>query len=236
MAKSLIQIVQAVTGELLLNSPNAVLTSTDQNVQQLKALVIAACDELADGYDWNQLLKEHTITTTAGVSLYNVPSDYLRFPSNSQWNQSLNEPIFGNTSTSVWRALKSGIGIVGPHSMFRMIGGQVEVMPTPQSVQTYKFDYFSNAYVIDGASGVRKQEFTLDSDKTVFHDRLIINLTKLKFLQTKGFDTRAAATDFNLTMSAVVGADVPSPAIVMGSALNRGLLSSANMPDSIQGA
>jgi len=54
--KTLLQIVQQVAGELSLPVPTAVLSSSNGQTQQLKALVVAACDELCDMHDWHALV------------------------------------------------------------------------------------------------------------------------------------------------------------------------------------
>ncbi len=231
MAKTLLQIVQAVTEELQLPSPTVVLSSADLTVKQTKALVEAACDELAEGFDWQALLKTHTFSTVQGQSLYNLPADYLRLLSNTSWDRTNAWPVQGSDNTQLWQNLQSGITTVGPYSRFRIIGDQFELIPTPQSVGTMAFNYISSHYVIDGNLGTRKASFTRDDDKVVFRDRLVINFAKLKILQVKGFDTTAAVQDFNTTYLAATGQDVPTSSLMMGTRRDAYLLSPENVRD-----
>src|SRR5690606_17646609 len=116
-----------------------------------------------------QLLKEHVITTTPDVFQYPLPDDYLRFAPNTQWNRTQSDPIIGDVGPQTWQGMKSGYASTSTTGVFRISGGYIELMPTPQTAQTIVLDYYCNSYVVDGTDLTRKQEFTLDADKTVFH-------------------------------------------------------------------
>lgn len=209
MAKTILEITQAVTAELQLPVPTVALTSDDLTVKQLIAIIKAACDELVDDFDWQQLLTTHIITTSAGQDLYSLPADVQRVISDTSWDRTNRWPLSGSLNPQEFQTLQSGITVVAPHTRFRVIGDRVQVLPVPGATpQTFALNYITRNYVID-AMGARKGDFTADSDRVVFRDRLIINFAKLKLLQTKGFDTSAAAADFNNSYAAAVGGDVP---------------------------
>lgn len=71
---NLLQLAQAVFTELGLNSPNAVMSSTDDQVIQMRALMNRAGAELMSAFDWQRLQKEHsfyTVVTTASTTTVN---------------------------------------------------------------------------------------------------------------------------------------------------------------------
>lgn len=231
MAKTLLQLVRAVSEELQLPAPNAVLSSQDLTVKQLRAFVEAACAELAEAYDWQALLRTHTFTTVPAQSTYALPTDFLRQLSNTAWDRSAAWPMQGNDNPQLFQALQSGITTVGPYSRFRIAGNLFELLPVPQSAINLAFNYISSSYALDGTTGAPKVEFTTDSDTTVFRDRLVINFTKLKWLQSKGFDTTTATQDFNTSYTAATGQDVPASRLMMGAPHDTYLLSGANVKD-----
>lgn len=231
MAKTLLQIVQSVTQELLLNSPNSVLSNTDKTVKQFNALVVAACDELLDMYDWQQLTVKQTITTVPSVALYPIPADYQRYVSDTAWDKSNAWPMAGSFNPQDWQTLTSGIVQTGPYTDYRLNLNKIELLPTPQGALDLSIVYISNYYVINGVTGLPQPTFQNDSDTTLFQDRLLINFTKLKWLQTKGFDTTAATQDFNSSLAMAKGSNVPSPSLMMAPTFNDYLVGVLNVPD-----
>lgn len=215
MARSALQILRAVTGELGFVQPSTVFSSTDNTVVQLRELLVSACDELADEYDWQRLIKTATITTVAGQTEYDLPSDLLRQLPSTAWNRSSMWPVTGSVNPQHWEYLQSGTAAAAPLHTFRIAGNKLVVFPAPADGETLAYQYISNAYVIDPSSSDLKQTFEQDADATIFHDRCLINFLKLKFLQVKGLDTRAAVEDFNASLEAAKGGDTPARVLSM---------------------
>jgi len=156
MRKSLLQIVQAVTGELKINVPTVVISSSDTEIQQIYALVIAACDELAQRHDWEQLMYTSSFTTVAGQNAYPLPSDFLRLIDNTLWNKTTTRPVYGPESPEQWARLTRGVVTSGPTMMFRLQGNNFTFVPTPGEADQIIFDYISAAYVIDAGTSAQK--------------------------------------------------------------------------------
>jgi hypothetical protein len=215
MARSILKTLQNVTAELGFAQPTSVLSSSNGTTVQLLALLTAACDELLDEYDWQFLIKPYTFTTTVGVTSYPLPTDFHRMIPITQWNQTMHWNVAGNTHPQAWGQLQN-TAVQGnwAHRM-RIVGNKIEVYPSPSTGEVFAFQYITKNYIIDGSLGTLKQEFTLDADLTVFHDRLLANFIKLKLLQVKGFDTRAAVEDFNSSLEFAKGSDTPAPLLTM---------------------
>jgi len=63
MAKTLLQLVQAATGELGLQQPTAVATSTDDQVKQFLRLINKVGNDVISETEWEGISKEHSFDT-----------------------------------------------------------------------------------------------------------------------------------------------------------------------------
>ena len=185
------------------------MSATDGTTVQSRALLIAACDELLDAYDWQALLRTHTFTTDGVSSSYPLPADCQRVLNMTDYDVTNLDPLNGSLTPAQWEYVRSGINYLGSRPVLRIAGDRVELLPVtgPRTVQ---LQYISRNYVIDGATSAAKPEFTQDSDRTTFSDRLLINFLKLKILEVKGFDTSRAVQDFNTALSAAKSNDAPA--------------------------
>lgn len=227
MVKTLLNVIQQVSREMSQPVPSAVLSDQTAATQQLLALTIAACDELSDMHDWQRLRKTATITSQAGVAEYDLPADFLRMIPNTQWDRTNTRPLIGGLSPSSWASLN--LTSPGIETNFRMIGNKVVLFPTPGTTPTsITYEYISRFYVIGTA--LMQPEFNLDSDKTVFHDRLLINFVKLKFMQEQGMNTFAATENFNTSLAAAKSTDTPAPIISMTHGTGMHYLDASNIP------
>lgn len=207
MSKTLLDSIRAVTGELGFIQPSVVTSSQELTTIQLKYLCIAAGDELLDAHDWQALCKVHTITTDGNTS-YPLPSDYHRMVNMTAWNSTSQSTIDGSSNNAMWNEYtKNNVG-----TRFRIVGNRFTI-PVATTGEVISFLYISKNYIIDGTNGLPKAEFSLDSDSTIYHARLLINFLKLKFLQSKNLDTRGAVEDFNAALQAAIGTDTPSPVL-----------------------
>lgn len=204
-SKTILDTLKAVTGELGFSQPIVVVSSQVLTDIQLKYLAIASGDELLDAHDWQALIKLHTVTIDPGTSLYDLPTDYHRMVDTTALQ---GQHFFSGAASSMsWTRLKSG------EKTFRVIGNKFEVFEPAAHPGALSFYYISKHYVIDGTNDLPKAEFTLDSDTTVYHARLFTTMVKLKMLQTKNLDSRAAAEDYNSMLEAALSNDTPSPVL-----------------------
>jgi hypothetical protein len=209
-SKTLLETLKAVTGELGFPQPAVVVSSQVLTDIQLRYLCTAACDELLEAHDWQSLTKQFVFTITTGVTEYTLPTDFHRFindtarvSSDATFNDA--DEDFNAVQTMSWRRLSAS------ELAFRVNADALHVWDADAHAgKTVSIDYISKNYVIDGTNSLKKAEFTLDSDKTVYHPRLLTSFVKLKFLEVKSLDTRAAAREFNNLLQAAIGSDTPS--------------------------
>lgn len=231
MRKTLLVAVQSALGELGQSRPQVVVSSTDKEVQQMFSLLIALCEELSQTYNWQELQTSHTFQAEAGQDSYKLPTDCLRIVNSTLWDTSTQTPISGPLTDAGWAAVKNGLGATPTDNQYRLQGQSLKLLPTPQATKTIAYDYISAKYVINAGDGVLKTDFANDADGFVFDDRLVINGLKLKYMETKGFDTTTYLSDFNRSLEAVMSSNRSASPLNLGSSQGFRLLGVNNLPN-----
>lgn len=233
---TLLQLVQRAAVEMGLPSPAGVSGSTDDQVQQMFHLINAVGEELGTMAEWQRLQKETTITTTTATE-YDLPTDFGRVISSTQWDRSNQWELKGPISPQGWQVFKSGITSLGPQLRWRLKGNKLNVDPTPTAGNTLAYEYISSYWVMaTGDTTPSKALFTDDTDTCIYPDRLMIAGLKLKMWEVKGFDTKAYERDYRYRLSEAMGQDKGNPVLVMGGRMTTHLLNQANVPDTGYGA
>jgi hypothetical protein len=229
MQKSLLYTVQTICAELSFPQPQAVLSSQDQNVQQILALVRAAKDDLNYEFDWNFLQQRYTFDTVANQETYSWPADYERSLNGTFFDATNRWPLKVVTPTQ-WEIINIWNVTASPFERLRVFDGMMNFFPVPADVYTFVFDYISNYNVINGGTGVSQADFVNDSDICMFDYRLLVYLVKYKLLTIVGNDTTAAYQDYKRILELAKGTDTPAPRL---SLIPQGAnyISNANIPD-----
>jgi hypothetical protein len=81
-----------------------------------------------------------------------------------------------------------------------------------------------------------KNSFTVDSDTTVYDDRIVVLGTKLKYFQVKNFDTTALSQDYQRYLSVAKANDKGAPNLSFSPQASRVLIGYANIPDTGYGS
>lgn len=166
---------------------------------------------------------------------YSLPADWDRQISRTDWDKSRRWELLGPTSGQEWQWLKSSYISTGPRLRYRILGNTFEVYPPPpQAGLTLGFEYISSNWCFD-AGGNRKARMTVDTDYPVFPHRLMVLGTKLKWLETKNFDTTAAYRDYMAELEIAKGSDADMPMVSMAPVPGNVLIQWNNIPDSNYG-
>ena len=235
---SAIDILNRVAVEVGLDSVADPYSSSEQHFKQLRFLLQTCGEELALAYPWEFLNEEHQITTlSTDTGNYTLPTDFHYMIPQTGWERANNVPLGGPLNAQDWTYLL-GRDLVSQtiYASFRLKDGQFSVFPQPPpNGLDINFEYQRRTWVADGAAPTtHKADVTTGADKPLFDRTLITRMLKMKWLESKGFDTTKAQDDFNQVFGFLTGKDQS------GEILNAGLSSSQmpyldsryNLPDS----
>jgi hypothetical protein len=111
-----------------------------------------------------------------------------------------------------------------------MMGNKFTIWPAPTAVLVMGFEYVSNAWVV-AADGTPKSRLTVDTDTTLFPDRVMVLGTKLKLFEIKGFDTTAVLQDYTRELEKWKAAESGADTLSLAPRYPNILLTQNNLPD-----
>jgi len=159
-------------------------------------------------------------TSTSSVSMtfakqdYDLPAGYDRMISDTNWDRTDHWRNLGTKSSQDWQFLQGGIISIGPRERYRIYNGKFRIFQALTTVYNFSFEYVSNYWVCAaGSSEGTKNEFTADSDTSVFPDDLMMAGLKFYFLKAKKLDYGIELGEFTRALSYNKAHDVPVPSM-----------------------
>lgn len=194
--------------------------SSAKHFVQMRYLLQTAGEELAFLYDWEFLKEDFQVTTSSlDTGEYALPSDFLSMLNQTGWDRTNNVPLIGPLSAQQWTYLK-GRDLVGYtiYASFRISDGVFNLLPVPvPNDLDINFEYKSRNWVIDGDTpAVHKADVATGSDLPIFDRTLMSRYLKVKWLDSKGFDTTKAQDDVNMVFGLITGGDKGAPILNAG--------------------
>jgi hypothetical protein len=174
-------------------------------------------------------------TFTFGQTKYDLPPDYEVITDRTQWDKTKHWEMLGPEDAQQWQWLKSGYISTGPRVRWRILGQYFQIWPIMNTQEYLGFEYRSKAWA-ESAAGVPQNSFTADTDTTIFDDRLMVMLTKLKYFQIKNFDTTALQQTYDRYLSVVKSNDKGAPNLSFAPYPSKVLIGYANIPDTGYGS
>lgn len=185
---ALLQIIQRVCRLVALPVPTEVVTSTDLVVQQLYELANEEGEELADGFDWQRLRRQHLFTTVATAAQSSaVPTDFNRFISNTFFNRSTRRSVLGPITPQQWQAIQAQPQLNRVFLAFIERDDQFLITPSPGSGETIAYEYVSKNWA-RSAAGSAQSMFLADTDETYLDERLFILGVRWRWKAANGLD------------------------------------------------
>jgi len=166
---------------------------------------------------------------------YDLPDDFETITDRTHWDKSKHWEMLGPEDAQQWQWLKSGYISTGPRIRWRILDNQFQIWPVMNTNEYLGWEYRSKGWA-RSAANVVKNSFTADSDTTVFDDRIMVLSTKLKYFQTKGFDTTALQQDFQRYLSVAKANDKGAPNLSFAPYPSKVLIGYANIPDTGYGS
>jgi hypothetical protein len=224
--------INQAAGELGLNPTNSV-TSTDTQTIQLLALLNRSGNDLTLGYPWQQLREEYLFNTVNGQEAYSLPSNWLYFLDQTQWDRTNHWPLMGPKSAQEWQWLKGGLLSQGPRLRYRIWDDEFHVFPTPgASPWTLAMEYISKDWVeTPGTPDTYTDSVTTDAQIPLIDCWLMVAYIKLKFYEAKGLSTDALLRDFMNVFTTLTGKEKGAPILNMAPRVRSILLGPYSIPD-----
>ena len=162
---------------------------------------------------------------------YSLPSDYESLVPRTMWDKSKHWEMLGPEDAQQWEWLLSGYISTGPRIRWRLLGAYFQIWPGMSTAEYLGFEYRSKGWAA-AADGTVKNSFTADTDTCIYPDRLMVNATKLKYFEAKGFDTTAMMRNFLTEMEAAKALDMSSANLSLAPRPGTVLIGYDNIPDS----
>jgi hypothetical protein len=242
--QTLASVIQTCCSLLSLPIPQDPAGSTDSNIVLMRTSSNLASLEMLNTYEWSTLTKMGTLDVftvlppdpgKATETAFDLPDDFYRFVDQTQWNAAMRFPAVGPVSPQGWMTY-----MVFPISAnftltWQIREGKIYFLNAPAVPgQQFRFMYLSRALVQDADNqDLYKNVATKNGDKFVLDGILMTLLTRVKWLEAKGFDSGAAVRDFMLAFDSRVGAQ--KGANILNMAGNRGgypYIGIGNLPES----
>lgn len=208
IANDIINRVAVEVGLLKVSDP---LSSVDETFIQLSELLNAAGQELVELWPWQILVKPfQVVTQDTDTGTYDLPDDFSYMIDQTGWEHSSRVAIGGPLSAQDWTYL-AGRDLISQsiYASFRLVDNKFDIYPqdpVPAGLDI-NFEYISRNWVQEQGTGDRKDLVTVGSDVVMYEPILIIKFLKVKWLQTKGFDTTAAVTELENVWGSRTGKD-----------------------------
>ena len=162
---------------------------------------------------------------------YDLPSDYEALIPRTMWDASKKWEMLGPEDAQQWEWLLNGYISTGPRVRWRLFSGYFQIWPGFSNAEYLGFEYRSKGWA-ESSAGAVKNSFTVDTDTCIYPDRLIVNATKLKYFEAKGFDTTAMYRNYEEEMEAAKALDMSSANLSFAPRPGTVLIGYDNIPDS----
>jgi hypothetical protein len=210
--------------------------------QMVQALNMAGTDLMSMG-DWQELTKSYSISITADSpgqqeKSFALPDDFYEFCDQTQWNSTNQWPAIGPISPQMWQALLVRTTLPTFSFYWQVRGTRLYILSPPTDAQTLTFFYQSIGWVQDqDDSNLYKNRAVKNGDIILLDSYMVTLLTRVKWLEMKGFDSAAAMRDFQVAFENRKGNEKGAPILTMVRDFRFPYLNSfANTPDTGYGA
>ena len=206
--------VQDAALYLGLERPEQVYSATDRDALELGQIAREAAAMIADEHDWQTLKRLETITGDGATTAFDLPSDYLRQPKDTQlWSSRLETPLTHVLSHDEWLQLEVQAAEV-ILNVWTILGGQVQFRPAPETSETVKYYYQSRLLANDGAANI--ETFTADTDTFRLDERLLKSAIIWMWKSQKGLAYAEDLQRFEDVLSRRIAEDKGAKMLAMG--------------------
>ena len=166
---------------------------------------------------------------------YDLPSDYESIVPRTMWDASKKWEMLGPEDAQQWEWLLNGYISTGPRVRWRLYGNYFQIWPGFSNDEYLGFEYRSKGWAAS-STDVVQNSFTADADTCIYPDRLMVNGTKLKYFEAKGFDTTAMYRNYMEELEAAKAQDMSAANLSFAPRPGTVLIGYDNIPDSGYGS
>ena len=214
--------------------------NTDPLVTQIITALNQAASELYAVRDWQELRSTFNLPVVADSSgqrekFFDLPEDYGRFVDSTQWSTSQRWPCLGPITAKNWATLLNMPALPVATIYWQIRNDKLVVMapPFPDPLPMFAY-YISRGFITDQDDPtIYKNIATKNGDTFLLDGQLITLLGRLKWLEYKGFDTAAAARDYQVQFDSRAGSDEGAMIMSLTASnvgINMPLISGVNLP------
>ena len=218
---TLLAIVQNVAAMVGFPVPADPAGSTDPAVAQMVQSANMAGIELLTMYDWQELVKNHTLSIQADnvgqkEKSFSLPTDFFDWIDQTNWNATTQFPSLGPVSPQMWQQLLIRTTLPTLSFYWQVRDNKIYVLAPPNAPQIMNFYYLSQAWVQDQDDATTtKNRLTKNGDVALLDVTLITLYTRTKWLEMKGLDSAAAMRDFQIAFENRKNAEKGAPVLSM---------------------
>ncbi len=212
---SLLTIVQDAAGAIGLPEPSVVVTSTDENVKQMRVLVNREGQALSQRTQWQELIKEASHTTLAAElqgTMASIAPNFRYVVNETMWNDDLQRPVPGSLTPAQWQQLKVS-DASGPYHAYRIQNKSLYLYPAPTAGETVKFEYMSKNWVLDVDGTTTKPVFVADDDTGLLDEEILTLGLIWRWKRATGLDYAEDYREYSVMLADAEARNTGNPII-----------------------
>lgn len=218
---NLLQLVNKFCAISALPQTVAVISSTDQQIIQIRELIEEELNDLSTRHQWQALRILHEFTAFTEINqgkLSSLAPGYDYILPDTFYEIDRNLPVYGPVSAEEWAQMVT-LGQEGPNTVFRIVGGLLYLYPAPSANTKFSFEAGSSWPITDasGRSSSRKPFFTDDNDLYTFKDNLVLNGLRWRWRREKGLDYAELFNTYEYQVKDAIARDGAAPRLSMDS-------------------
>lgn len=190
MAITLLDLLQEFSDRRGLDKPQIVMGSTDDGVQQLRALANEVVSDITNrGTSWALLQKEAVFTSVAGDDQGAIttiaPYGFKRLILETAYDRTTRRQLFGPRNAQRWQESKA-LPTTGPFYSYRIWNGHLFFQPDLPADHTIAFEYASDMAILALDGLTWKRRFSDDADSFQLDEEVLLAGLNAKWRREKG--------------------------------------------------
>jgi hypothetical protein len=199
-------------------APSAINAANDQQSKQLGAMAKMVAKELADRYDWQQLISEGTITLATSDQDYALASDCLRMVRDTMWDRTNDLKQDFGPGPQEWAFLKGDGVFTTANRRARLIGDLVtfyETITSGDNNDVINYEYITNKLWLNGSTPVESP--TVDTYTCRIPERLVTLGVVYRYREAKGMEFSGDRARYEREFARIAGQSSAPKALHFGS-------------------